>query len=106
MNTKRFLSLLLALALCLTLSVGAFASGEASGSASGGYENRPVFASGVYEMPDAAATEAAFTLYGFYNTTDASAGDAFTVLPFAEGTTAAVYADAACETALEGVTAH
>ncbi len=105
MNTKRFLSLLLALALCLTLSVGAFASGEASGSASGGYENRPVFASGVYEMPDAAATEAAFTLYGFYNTTDASAGDAFTVLPFAEGTTAAVYADAACETALEGVTA-
>jgi hypothetical protein len=102
------LSLLLALCLCLSLSVTGFASGEASGEASGSsgdYDNRPVFASGVYEMEDAEATEASYTLYGYYNTTDASQDDAFTLVDFAAGTTAAVYTDSSCETALEGVTA-
>ena len=90
---KRTLSLLLALCLCLGLGTAAFASGEASGSgeAFAGYENRPVFASGVYEMESAVAVTASFTLHGYYNTTDASAEEAFTVLPFSPGTTAALY---------------
>ena len=103
---KRIFAALLAICLCLGLSAGALASGEASGSGSGGYENRPVFASGVYEMPSADAAEAVFTLYGYYNTTDASEADAFTLLPFAAGTAAGVYTDSGCDTPLPGVTAE
>ena len=105
MNMKRMICLLLALCLCLTLSAGAFASGEASGGASGGYANRPVFASGVYEMESADALEASYRLYGYYTTTDASAEDAFELLPFADDTTAAIYTDSGCGTELPGVTA-
>ena len=124
MNAKRILSLLLALCLCLTLGAGALASGEASGDASeetsgsasgeasgsasgeasGGYENRPVFASGVYELADG-ETEASYRLYGYYATTDASAEDAFDLLPFAPGTAAGIYTDKSCETPLPGVAA-
>ncbi len=109
MKSKRIMSLLMALCLCLSLSAGAFASGEASGSASGGssgsYENRPVFASGVYEMESADAVTASYRLYGYYNTTDASEPDAFTLLPFAPGTTAGVYTDSGCDTPLPGAAA-
>ncbi len=108
MKIKRTLSLLLVLCLCLSLSVSVFASGEASGeggSSGNNYEDRPVYASGVYEMPDEDAVEATYTLYGYYNTTDPSADDAFTVLDFAEGTTAAVYTDSSCTELLDGVTA-
>ena len=104
---KRTLSLLLALCLCLGLGTAAFASGEASGSgeAFAGYENRPVFASGVYEMESAVAVTASFTLHGYYNTTDASAEEAFTVLPFSPGTTAALYPSEDAAQPMEGVTA-
>ncbi len=104
---KRILSLLLALALCLCLCTAALASGEASGSgeAFAGYENRPVFASGVYEMESSDAVTARFALHGYYNTTDASAEDAFTVLPFAPGTTAALYPSEDGAQPMEGVTA-
>ena len=109
MKGTRVLSLALAIFLALSLSVGAFASGEASGGASGGagggYENRPVFASGVYEMKSADAAKASFRLYGYYSTTDASAEDAFALLPFAAGTTAAVFTDSSCGTELSDVTA-
>lgn len=104
-HQKPLLALLLAFCLTLSLSVGVFASGEASGESFTGYENRPVFASGVYEMESAAATEATFRLYGYYNTTDASAEDAFTLLPFAAGTTASVFTDDSGETPLAGVSA-
>lgn len=106
MRIKRILSLILALCLCFSLSAGAFASGEASGSGEAftGYENRPVFAAGVCEL-EGKATEAAYTLYGYYNTTDASQEDAFTLRPFPAGTTAAVYTDADCGTPLAGVSA-
>ncbi len=108
-NMRKPLALLLALCLTFSLSAAAFASGEASGSGSGeaftGYENRPVFASGVCELESADAAEASFRLYGYYNTTDADAADAFTLLPFAAGTTAAVYTDDGAGTALPGVTA-
>ena len=104
---KRILSLLLALALCLCLCTAALASGEASGSgeAFAGYENRPVFASGVYEMESSDAVTASFTLHGYYNTTDASAEDAFTVLSFAPGTTAALYPSEDAAQPMDGVAA-
>ena len=106
-HMKRFLSLVLALCLCTSLCTGALASGEASGSgeAFAGYENRPVFVSGVYEMERADAVTASYTLHGYYNTTDASAEDAFTVLEFAPGTTAAIYPSEDAAQPLEGVTA-
>ena len=105
---KRILALIMVLSLLAALSIGCFASGEASGDASGsggGYENRPVFASGVYEMETPDATEAVYRLYGYYNTTDASKEDSFTLLPFDPGTSAAVYTDSSCGTLLDGVTA-
>ncbi len=106
MKGKRLLCMLLALALCLTLGAGALASsGEASSSGSSGempgYDNKPVFASAVYEMPDAKAKEAGFTLYGYYASTTATDEDAFELLPFAGGTTAALFTDAACEAAAD-----
>ncbi len=106
---KRIVCLPLILCLCLTLGVGAMASGEASGGSSSGeaftgYENRPVFASGVCEL-GAGQTAASFRLYGYYATTDADAEDAFALLPFAAGTTAAIYTNEDCGTALSGVTA-
>ena len=64
-----------------------------------------MFASGVYEMESAETVTASYRLYGYYNTTDASREDAFTLLPFAAGTEAAVYTDSGCDTALSGVTA-
>ena len=103
---KRIFCFFLAMCLCVSLGAAAFASGEAgSGEAFSGYENRPVFFSGVYEMESAEAVTASFTLYGYYNTTDASAEDAFTVIPFAPGTTAAVYTAEDAAQPLEGVTA-
>ncbi|MCD7749030.1 MAG: hypothetical protein LUH42_03150 [Oscillospiraceae bacterium] len=126
MKHKRILSLLLALCLALSMSVGAFASGEASEetadttasgesssasgeasgeSSSGDYENRPVYATGVYEMESADAVVATYTLYGYYNTTDASQEDAFTVLAFTGEETVALYTDSSCEEEAEGVAA-
>ncbi len=104
---KRILCMILALCLCMSLGTVAFASGEASGSGEAftGYENRPVFASGVYEMESAEAVTARYTLHGYYNTTDASAEDAFTVLAFAPGTTATVYPSEDAAQPLEGVSA-
>ena len=109
MKTKRILSAVLALCLCLSIGAGALASGEPSGGASGtaaaGYENRPVFASGVCELAAADSVSAAFRLYGYYTNTDPAASGAFTLLPFAPGTTASVFTDSSCEAALTGVTA-
>lgn len=101
MKGKRLLAALLALMLCLTLSVGALAS---SGEASGGsgempaWDNKPVFATAVYEMPDAKATEATFTLYGYYVSTTPGEDGAFELRDFAKGTEVSVYTDSACET--------
>ena len=104
---KRILSFCMALCLLMGLGTAAFASGEASGSgeAFGGYENRPVFASGVYEMETGDAMTASFTLHGYYNTTDASTEDAFTVLSFTPGTTAALYPSEDAAQPMEGVAA-
>ena len=110
---KRVISLLMALCLCVSLCGGALASDKKDGGmpdgggsgGSGAYENRPVYASGVYEMPDAAATEAYFEFYGYYATTDASADNAFELIGFADGTAAALYTDSSCETPAEGAQA-
>ena len=122
MNAKRILSLLTALCLCLTLTFGAFASGEASsassegaqssasgeasgsasGEASGSYTNRPVFASGVYELADG-ETVAAFRLYGYYSTTDPSAEDAFALQSLAPSTGALLFTGADCAEPVRGV---
>ena len=102
MKGKRLLCTLLALALCLSLGAGALASsGEASGGSGEmpGYDNKPVFASAVYEMPDEKATEASFTLSGYYPSTTPADKDAFLLRPFAAGTSASVYTDAGCQTA-------
>ena len=106
---KRVISLLMALCLCVSLCGGALASDKkdggmpSSGGGSAAYENRPVYASGVYEMPDADTTEAFFEFYGYYATTDASAEDAFELIGFAGDTAAALYTDSSCETPVEGV---
>ncbi len=64
-----------------------------------------MYASGVYEMESADAVVATFTMYGYYNTTDPSAEDAYTVLAFTGEETVALYTDSSCADEVTGVTA-
>ncbi len=98
MNRKSLVSLLLALVLYLSFGTAAFASGEMGSGEPVSYDNRPVFESSVYEMPDAKATEARFTVHGYYAVTAPDAEGAFEVLPLDKSWTVTAYTDSACET--------
>ena len=98
MNTKRLLSLALALVLCLGMGTGAHASGEMGSGEMPGYDNRPVFASSVYEMESADATVASFPVHGCYVSTTPDAEGAFELLPLEKGVAVTAYTDADCET--------
>ena len=103
MNTKRLLCIALCLVLCLSLGTAAFASsGEASGSMGSGemagYDNRPVFASSVYEMESAGAVTASYAVHGYYSSTTPTDEDAFELLPFAPGTAVTAWTDAGAGT--------
>ncbi len=98
MNTKRLCSLLLALALCLSIGGSALASGEMGSGEPVTYDNRPVFESSVYEMPDATATEARFVVQGYYARTNPDEADAFAVLPLDKELAVTAYTDSSCET--------
>jgi len=124
MKTKVKRAICILLSVTITLSLSSFGlvaegtSGPPDGGGGGGSSatvctNRPVFRSSVYEMPDADATEATFTLYGYYGSTadvtDEETGEvteeACTLHAFTEYAQVAIYTDSDATASASDVTA-
>lgn len=85
---------------------GGMPTGSGSSGASAVYDNLPVFESSVYEMPDANAVTATFTVKGYYGSTEATDDEpACTLHAFSGSAAVEVYDESDGRTPAAGVSA-